>query len=129
MIYVMGDVMSYESIVIPLLTMLVGKDLESISGKANLKLISINADGYTVQCADGVYFNENHNRAKTVYNDLIANGVTHVEAALQNSGTRRNVPETLLANLPFINHTKISGRKNLVLKGTNTHLLGTLQFE
>ncbi len=121
--------MSYELVVIPLLKNLVGHHLESISGKTNLRLVSIDTNGYEVRCADGELLNENHNRAKIVFDDLVANGTTHVEAALQNSGTRRNVPETLLANLPFINHTKILGRKNLVMKSTNTHALGTLQFE
>ena len=121
--------MSFDSDVAPLLFNYQGRTLESISGAANITINDINLEEeiITIACSDDAIFSESFNRMRIVYNSLLENRCTHVDAALQNSGSRRNVPETLLANLPFIEYGYINNRKHLFLSENNTHPLGTLK--
>ncbi|KZN13939.1 hypothetical protein [Marinomonas sp. TW1] len=121
--------MSFDSDVALLLFNYQGLTLKSISGTANITINNINLEEeiITISCSDGKIFNESFKRMRIVYNALLENRCTHVEAALQNSGSRRNVPETLLANLPFIEYGYINNRKHLFLSENNTHHLGTLK--
>ncbi|RTR31654.1 hypothetical protein [Shewanella atlantica] len=102
-------------------------ELQSISGRADIVLHKIDQAGYHLTCADGKHFTEPHSRVEKVFQKLLENGVIHVDAALENSGTRRNIPETLLANLPFVEHGKIEHRKHLYLQDGHTHDKWTLK--
>ena len=117
----------YDSDVIPLMKQYAGQELRSISGRADLKIAHVDDNEFTMTCSDGKEFREPHKRLRTVFKELLKSGQTHVDAALKNSGTRRNVPETLLANLPFIEHGHVDNRKHLFLKKEETHALGTLK--
>jgi len=119
--------MNYNQEIIPLLEQYQGTTLRSISGQADIRIDYVNNENIGITCSDGTTFTEPHSRTITVLNHLLDNGCTHVDAALKNSGTRRNIPETLLANLPFIEHGKIDNRKHLFLCEVDTHLLGTLE--
>ncbi|TOB78978.1 hypothetical protein CGJ99_22065 [Vibrio parahaemolyticus] len=119
--------MDYESDIIPLLKEYEGTTLRSISGKADLTVEYVSEEEYTVRCSDGKAFTETHKRAKAVFEQLQKDNVVHADAALENSGSRRNVPETLIANLPFVEHGKINKRKHLFLKAEETHVIGTLK--
>lgn len=119
--------MNYEAVIIPLLRQYQGMTLRSISGKTDITIVSVDNEGISMTCSDGQTFVELHRRVKRVFNYLLNHGSAHVDAALENSGTRRNIPETLLANLPFIEHGKINNRKHLFLCDVMTHQLGTLQ--
>ncbi|MFL7032102.1 hypothetical protein BCS71_01430 [Vibrio lentus] len=119
--------MDYEADIIPRLKEYEGTTLRSISGKADLFVESVSREEYTVRCSDGKVFTETHRRAKAVLEQLQESNVVHADAALENSGSRRNVPETLIANLPFVEHGKINRRKHLFLKTEETHAIGTLK--
>jgi len=119
--------MDYDSDIIPLLEQYQGMTLRSISGKTNITINNVDNEGLNITCSDGQTFNESHRRVKMVFNYLLDKGIAHVDAALENSGSRRNIPETLLANLPFIEHGKINNRKHLFLCNIEMHQLGTLQ--
>ncbi|RYU69100.1 hypothetical protein ERW51_07945 [Aliivibrio finisterrensis] len=119
--------MDYELDIIPLLEQYQGMKLSSISGQTDITVENVDYEGISITCSDGQAFYEPHRRVNKVFNYLLDNGSAHVDAALENSGTRRNIPETLLANLPFIEHGKINNRKHLFLRHAMTHQLGTLQ--
>ena len=53
--------------------------------------------------------------------------VVHVDEALHGSGTSRNQPETILANLPYVEWLKVNGKKNLAFVNKQTHPYGTLR--
>lgn len=120
--------MNYEEDVIPYLTQLIGSDLLSISGQSDIHINNVTTEGVSIRCQDGKSFFEYHKRVKSVLHTLLEKGVIHVDAAMNGSGSRRNIPETLLANLPCIEHGKIGGTKHLYLKNEDTHLLGTLKM-
>ncbi|QUX92624.1 hypothetical protein CYL31_14995 [Marinomonas sp. A3A] len=121
--------MNFDSDVVPLLLNYQGLKLRSISGTADITINDINLEKkvIAITCSNDAPFNESFNRMRIVYNALLQNGYAHVDAALKNSGSRRNVPETLLANLPFIEHAHIDGKKHLFLCKSYTHPLGTLK--
>jgi len=119
--------MDYDLDIVPLMAQYQNMTLNSISGRADITIVDINSNGFVMTCSDDKEFTESHRRIRAVFNDLLNNGFTHVDAALKNSGSRRNVPETLLANLPFIEHGEIDNRKHLFIRNEDTHALGTLK--
>lgn len=62
-----------------------------------------------------------------IWNVLIQQGFVNVEQALNGSGSSRNQPETILANLPVIEHFKYNKVKHLYLRNGDTHTPGTLK--
>jgi hypothetical protein len=51
----------------------------------------------------------------------------HVDRALDGSGSSRNQPETILANLPYIEWLRYQGKKHISYVGEETHSAGTLK--
>jgi hypothetical protein len=62
-----------------------------------------------------------------IWNNLALQGYVNVDQALYGGGSSRNQPETILANLPYIQHFKYNNKKHLLLRKTNMHDIGTLQ--
>ena len=61
-----------------------------------------------------------------IWSELVNKGFCNVDQALYGSGSSRNQPETLFANLPYIQHFKYQKRKHLLLREEEIHQLGTL---
>ncbi|MFC1844049.1 hypothetical protein ACFLZ5_04605 [Thermodesulfobacteriota bacterium] len=53
--------------------------------------------------------------------------VLHVETALGGSGSSRNQPETIMANLPYVEWFKYARKKHLALLDSPSHPLGSLK--
>lgn len=51
----------------------------------------------------------------------------HVDSVLGGSGSARSQPETILANLPYVEWLQIEGKKNIAYIGDETHEYGTLR--
>ena len=119
--------MDYESDIIPLFKQYIGIELQSLSGRSNITINNVTENGFSITCSDGQFFNEPHNRTKRAFQKLLLDGVIHVDAALENSGSRRNIPETILANLPFVEYGKINNRQHLFFTSIHSHNIGTLQ--
>ena len=64
---------------------------------------------------------------QTIWNELNQKPAVHVEGILHGSGTSRNQPETILANLPYIEWLKLNNKKHIAFVGKNTHPFGTLK--
>ncbi|MEJ2765533.1 hypothetical protein VV869_16400 [Photobacterium sp. MCCC 1A19761] len=108
--------MDYDADIIPLFKKYIGNTLKSLSGRSDITVNNVNNNGFNITCSDGQVLQESHRRTRIVFEKLLSEGVVHVDAALQNSGSRRNIPETLIANLPFIEHGKVNNRQHLFLK-------------
>ena len=63
-----------------------------------------------------------------IWNELQKSPAVHVDKVLNGSGTSRNQPETILANLPYIECAKIHGKKHLVYVNEPTHPYGTIEW-
>ncbi|WP_281628994.1 DUF262 domain-containing protein [Vibrio sp. St2] len=61
-----------------------------------------------------------------ILSELNYKGFTNVDQALFGSGSSRNQPETVFANLPYVKHFKYKKRKHILLCSEKTHELGTL---
>ncbi|MEC6881600.1 DUF262 domain-containing protein [Photobacterium piscicola] len=61
-----------------------------------------------------------------IWGDLQYKGFTNVDQALYGSGSSRNQPETIFANLPYIEHFKYKNKKHILLCSKVTHANGTL---
>ncbi|MGR5460208.1 hypothetical protein [Vibrio sp. PNB22_1_1] len=119
--------MDYEGSIIPYMKGYVGLTLKSLSGRSDISISAVDELGITMTCSDGQTFFESHRRPKIAFRKLLDEQVIHVDAALENSGTRRNVPETLIANLPFVEYGKINNRQHLFFRDTHSHPLGTIK--
>ncbi|HDM8208189.1 TPA: DUF262 domain-containing protein [Vibrio campbellii] len=63
---------------------------------------------------------------RTIWESLDSKGYVSVDQALGGSGSSRHQPETILANLPCIEHFKYERKKHLYLRDYDTHTLGSL---
>lgn len=111
------------------LAALVGKQLRSIGGKSDLLLTSIDP---AVSCwklvdARGRERSRPISELEAVWGALKDGAPAHVESVLRGSGSSRNQPETLIANLPYVEWARIGGRKHLVYVRRCTHEPGTLR--
>jgi len=64
---------------------------------------------------------------RTVWEELCSKPAVHVDSALEGSGSSRNHPETLFANLPYIEYLFIKNKKHIALMPENTHELGEIR--
>jgi hypothetical protein len=108
---------------------LAGKQLESITGKTDIVLESIDPEFYHLQWGEDM--KKTMKRRTTELSKVVAkmalNRPVHVDRELNGSGPSRNQPETVLANLPDVMWVRIDGKKHIVWIGKDTHPLGTLK--
>lgn len=62
-----------------------------------------------------------------LWNALHSKALIHVESELRGSGTSRNQPETLLANLPWVEWLEVDNKKHLTLVSRESHPPGTIK--
>ncbi|MDR6264909.1 DUF262 domain-containing protein [Roseobacter sp. N2S] len=62
-----------------------------------------------------------------VWDALSRYRVVDVEVLFGGSGSSRHIPETIFANLPYVEHFKYNRKKHLYLAEEHTHELGSLQ--
>ncbi|PTP52273.1 DUF262 domain-containing protein [Vibrio splendidus] len=109
---------------------LVGKQLQSLNPKtASIFITRIDSDSkkYFIQSVDE---EREHARSlwelEAIWFDLKYKGFSNVDQALYGSGSSRNQPETVYANLPYIQHFKYKNKKHILLRDGEVHEHGTL---
>jgi hypothetical protein len=114
-------------VVISDLKLLVGQKLESIRPGANIVVADVNAgqERVTVVTASGKRQSRPFSELRFIWQKLHEQAAVHVDEALHGSGTSRNQPETLMANLPYIEWFKYNNKKHIAFVGSNTHPAGT----
>lgn len=105
---------------------LVGKKLNSITGRTDIRLLSITPDKYVVETPRGLLPRPT-TELRTVVKAMLLNRPIHVDSAIKGGGTSRSHPETVLAALPDVEWVRVNGRKHIVWKGKDSHKLGTLK--
>lgn len=110
---------------------LVGKKLKSVSGKADISVVAVDDDGITVGAKTidgrGKQVHRSIAELRGIVSQMKLNVPVHVDAAVKGSGSSRSHPETILANMPDVEWTKIEGRKHIMWVGAKTHPLGSLR--
>ncbi len=108
---------------------LIGLELESIRPGARIKILEINNEkgGLILRTASGRVRKRPMEELEKIWNEMLIKPVVHVEGVLHGSGTSRNQPETILANLPYVEWLKIDNKKHIAYVGKDTHAYGTLK--
>jgi len=105
---------------------MVGLKLHSISGKTDITLGSVDADVITVS-AQSDDKNRPTEELRRIVSKMDLGQPIHVDSVLFGSGSSRNQPETILANMPDVEWLNLNGRKHIVWVGKQTHDMGTLK--
>lgn len=108
------------------LNSMVNLQLLSISGRSDITLLDVTDKQITISSATG-----NHKRATDEIRKIIARmdllSPIHIDSVLLGSGSSRNQPETILANMPDVEWLHLNNRKHIVWMGRQTHPVGTLK--
>jgi len=108
------------------LQQMVGLRLESISGKTDIDIVEVDAEKITVRGQSGTK-SRPLDELRRVVTRMDLGSPIHVDSVLFGSGSSRNQPETILANMPDVEWLVLNGRKHIVWVGRRTHELATLK--
>lgn len=108
---------------------LIGMKLKSIRPGADIVLTSIDTTErrFIIKGSNGDIKSRPFSEIESIVKALNVYGIVHVETVLAGSGSSRNQPETILANLPYIDYTFIDRKKHLVIREQPSHAAGQLQ--
>lgn len=109
---------------------LVGKDLQSIRKGSEIRIVALHRDErrmvVTPLSADRPA-SRPFTELESIWDELATAPAVHIESVLGGSGSCRNQPETILANLPYVEWLTIGGKKHISLVAKPSHPLGTLR--
>lgn len=105
---------------------MVGLKLRSISGKTDITLAQVDGDIVVVRAQSGIN-NRPIDELRRIVSKMDLGQPIHVDSVLFGSGSSRNQPETILANMPDVEWLNLNGRKHIVWVGRKTHEISTLR--
>lgn len=108
---------------------LVGLELNSIRPGAKITITDVDEErgSLMLKTSSGQNRSRPIDELQKIWNEMMVKPAVHVEGVLHGSGTSRNQPETILANLPYIEWLKVDNKKHIAYVGKNTHAFGTLR--
>jgi hypothetical protein len=120
--------MTFET-VIQDLQQLIGKKIESIKPGSDIILDEVNfkPGRVTITNSTGIKKTRPLNELKLLWEKLNELPAVHVDETLHGSGTSRNQPETIMANLPYIEWFKYKNKKHIAYIGKKSHAFGTIR--
>lgn len=110
--------------------LLIGMDINAINPQTGvIKLVSINreAKNFYVALGNSKPRSRPLSHLQKIWGSLSHSRVIDAEAVQGGSGSSRHVPETIFANLPYVEYFKYKRRKHLFLGAEDTHELGTIK--
>lgn len=120
--------MKYEDILFDIVK-LVGLQLNSIRPGSEITVTKVDVSNGTLELIDSA--NKRRSRPlaeiRKIWEQLCVSQAVHVDSALGGSGSSRNQPETIIANLPYVEWLIIGGKKHISFVGRHTHSLGALK--
>lgn len=107
---------------------MIGLELESIKPGANITLTGVDRTAKRVELitSAGKEKTRPFSELQKIWDKLCSSPAAHVDSVLGGSGSSRNQPETIMANLPYIEWFFLEGKKHLALLKEPTHDYGTL---
>ena len=108
---------------------LIGMELKSIRPGAEIVIQDIDEvrDCLILRTAQDQYRSRPLSELKLIWNEMMQHPAVHVDGVLHGSGTSRNQPETIFANLPYVEWLKLDNKKHIAYVGQDTHPYGTLK--
>jgi hypothetical protein len=117
--------MKFNDVVIDI-RQLIGLKLESIKKGANIFIEEVDYSSLKVKTEAGDVKSRSMQELEKIWKALNSNPVVHVDSVLGGSGSSRNQPETIFANLPYVEYLYVDGKKHLALVPAS-HKPGTIK--
>ncbi|EBU9957941.1 DUF262 domain-containing protein [Salmonella enterica subsp. enterica] len=120
--------LNFERVLNDIENLLFGKQLQPINpATPPLCIISIDRENGKYKVASNSEFKTRSlSELEAIFANLNIRGFCNVEQVLYGSSSSRNQPETIFANLPYIQHFKYEKKKHLLLRSHNVHDAATL---
>jgi hypothetical protein len=111
------------------LVKLEGIRLNSIrpGAEITIKQVDLDQKKIIVESSLGKLHSRPFSEFQRIWEALLASPAIRVEEVLNGSGSSRNQPETIFANLPYIQWLKIDNKKHIAYVKSTTHPYGTIQ--
>ena len=106
-----------------------GLRLNSIRPGAEIVIenVDVEQNKITIRNKSGRIQNRYFAEMQRIWDALLSNPMIRVEDILNGSGSSRNQPETIFANLPYVEWLKVDNKKHITYVGKATHSYGTLR--
>ena len=106
-----------------------GMPLSSISGQATpFQIEEIDRENDRILLnVNGTSKSRPLEELRKIWEVMCSMPAAHVDSVLGGSGSSRSQPETILANLPYVEWLTVVGKKNIAYVGEDTHEKGTLR--
>lgn len=120
---------SFDEVMLDINNNLIGVMLNSISGRATpFKVTEVNFERRNFYIdLNGKQKSRPFDELERIWQEMRSKPAVHVESFLGGSGSSRNQPETILANLPYVEWLLISGKKHISYVDEDTHEFGTIK--
>ena len=92
-----------------------------------IKQVDISQKKVVVESSTGKLQSRSFSEFQRIWEALLSSPAIRVEEVLNGSGSSRNQPETIFANLPYIQWLKIDNKKHIAYVKNATHPYGTIQ--
>ena len=92
-----------------------------------IKQVDIAQKKVVVESSSGKLQSRSFLEFQRIWEALLSTPAIRVEEVLKGSGSSRNQPETIFANLPYIQWLKLNNKKHIAYVGKATHPYGTIQ--
>lgn len=108
---------------------LIGLELHSIRPGASITILEVDDERncLILRTSQGLTRSRPLSEIELIWNEMSKCAAVHVEGVLHGSGTSRNQPETIFANLPYVEWLKVNNKKHIAYVGKNSHPYGTLR--
>jgi len=106
-----------------------GLVLHSIKAGADITLVDLKVKEGTLVIRDskGRIRSRPMTEVRKIWDALAQKPAVHVDSVLGGSGSSRNQPETIFANMPFVEYLMVDGKKYISLVQNPSHNPGTLR--
>jgi hypothetical protein len=122
--------MHFDEVIKDIERLLVGKQLDPINPKTPSLFISQidhKSKKYFVSAdANKKGVGRSIDELQYIWSDLLRKGFSNVDQSLYGSGSSRNQPETILANLPYVQHFLYKKKKHILLRSESIREPATL---
>jgi hypothetical protein len=119
--------MTFEDIINDIEKM-VGLKLQGIGKNVDLTLTKVDKVNKRIEIitSQNIKKTRPFSEFKKIWDALCTSPAIHVDSIFKGSGSSRNQPETIIANLPYVEWLFLDGTKHLALMKDLTHDYGTL---
>lgn len=104
-----------------------GKPLQSLGRGAAITLENVDRAGERIELkvTGRSAVSRSFKEIRKLWQALQSAPFVHVDTVLAGSGSSRNQPETIFANLPFVEYLVVNQRKHIAFVGERTHSVGS----